>query len=310
MAHPADDTVVASSESTPPVPCADMVVARSSPPPLAPPPEVGKAVLRNRPVWGRRQQPAEARPLAAYCPLPTAYWLSKWFTVPKLSGLCMLMKRTVYEKIGGLDERFGLGFFDDDDLAERAKRAGFELAVAHDLFVHHFGSRTFAGNGIDAGKLLDENARRFADKWGLPTVNGISVALRPWSAGSGAHARRDERPPCVGEENHTQSRKDAKNASGRMPGMVDALQDRSRIDRGELTPTQSNPSSPSSFAPWRLGVRSSLPEESASTPTFGERARVSLARRRRRVRAGRAREAAGAAGKSRTRGGPPWSAAA
>ena len=66
--------------------------------------------------------------------------------------------------------------------------------MAHDLFVHHFGSRTFAGNGVDARKVLDENARRFADKWGLPTVNGISVALRPWSAGSGAHARRDERP--------------------------------------------------------------------------------------------------------------------
>ena len=90
----------------------------------------------------------------------------KWFTVPKLSGFCLLMKRAVYDKIGGLDERFGLGFFDDDDLAERARRAGFELAVAHDLFVHHFGSRTFLGNGIDAGKLLDEKSRRFADKWG------------------------------------------------------------------------------------------------------------------------------------------------
>jgi O-antigen biosynthesis protein len=91
----------------------------------------------------------------------------QWFTVPKLSGFCLLMKRAVYEKIGGLDERFGLGLFDDDDLAERARRAGFELAVAHDLFVHHFGSRTFQGNGIDIGKLLDENAQRFAAKWGL-----------------------------------------------------------------------------------------------------------------------------------------------
>ena len=34
-----------------------------------------------------------------------------------------------------LDERFKLGFFDDDDLGHRARRAGFELAVAHDLFV-------------------------------------------------------------------------------------------------------------------------------------------------------------------------------
>jgi glycosyltransferase involved in cell wall biosynthesis len=111
--------------------------------------------------------------------------IGRWFTVPKLSGFCLLMKREVYEKIGGLDERFGLGLFDDDDLAERARRAGFELAVAHDLFVHHFGSRTFAGNGIDAEGLLDDNARRFAAKWGLPGTNGRRVALRPFA----------ERPP-------------------------------------------------------------------------------------------------------------------
>jgi GT2 family glycosyltransferase len=106
--------------------------------------------------------------------------IGKWFTVPKLSGFCLLMKRAVYDAIGGLDERFGLGLFDDDDLAERARRAGFELAVAHDLFVHHFGSRTFVGNGVDAEKLLDENEQRFAAKWGLPRINGTRVMLRPF----------------------------------------------------------------------------------------------------------------------------------
>ena len=105
----------------------------------------------------------------------------KWFTARKLSGFCLLMKRAVYESIGGLDERFGIGFFDDDDLAERARRAGFELAVAHDLFIHHFGSRTFSGNGIDAEKLLDENARRFAAKWGKAAANDKRVGLTSWS---------------------------------------------------------------------------------------------------------------------------------
>jgi len=102
----------------------------------------------------------------------------QWFTTGKLSGFCLLMKRAVYETIGGLDEQFGLGFFDDDDLAERARRAGLELAVAHDLFIHHFGSRTFQGNGIDAERLLQENSDKFAHEWGLPDV-GQRVILRP-----------------------------------------------------------------------------------------------------------------------------------
>ena len=38
-------------------------------------------------------------------------------------------------------------------------RAGFELAVAHDLFIHHFGSRTFAGNGIDARSCWRERPK-------------------------------------------------------------------------------------------------------------------------------------------------------
>jgi glycosyltransferase involved in cell wall biosynthesis len=107
----------------------------------------------------------------------------KWFTVPKLSGFCLLMKRAVYEAIGGLDERFGLGFFDDDDLALRARQAGFELAVAHDLFVHHFGSRTFVGSGIDANRILDENATKFAAKWGDAAPRGSRVHLKAFPAG-------------------------------------------------------------------------------------------------------------------------------
>jgi glycosyltransferase involved in cell wall biosynthesis len=105
----------------------------------------------------------------------------QWSTASKLSGFCLLMKRAVYDAVGGLDERFGLGFFDDDDLAVRARHAGFELAIAHDLFIHHFGSRTFVGSAIDSEALLAENAKRFAAKWGQDAPVGQRIALRPWA---------------------------------------------------------------------------------------------------------------------------------
>ncbi len=121
----------------------------------------------------------------------------KWFTVPKLSGFCLLMTRAVLDAVGGLDERFGLGFFDDDDLAERARRAGFDLAVALDVFVHHFGSRTIVGNGVDAEGLLRENERRFADKWGHERPRGRRVALRPWNGATGRRPGSARSPPIL-----------------------------------------------------------------------------------------------------------------
>jgi GT2 family glycosyltransferase len=113
----------------------------------------------------------------------------QWFTARKLSGFCLLMNRAVYEAVGGLDERFGVGFFDDDDLALRARQAGFELVVAHDLFVHHFGSRTFQGNGVDAERLLEKNGRQFAEKWGVEAGRGQRVVLRAWEGNSDSHAK-------------------------------------------------------------------------------------------------------------------------
>jgi GT2 family glycosyltransferase len=70
-------------------------------------------------------------------------YLGKWFEVERLGGFCLLLKRAVLKKLGPLGED-GLGIFDTDVLSQKARQAGFTLAVCRDLFVHHFGTRTFA----------------------------------------------------------------------------------------------------------------------------------------------------------------------
>ena len=86
--------------------------------------------------------------------------------VTRLSGYCLLARKSVLAQIGAWDERFGSGFFEDDDLGLRIHQAGYRLVVALDVYIHHFGSRTFAGLGIDGHQQLRDNFQRFQDKWG------------------------------------------------------------------------------------------------------------------------------------------------
>ena len=88
--------------------------------------------------------------------------------VLRVVGFCMLIKHAVIEKIGGMDDRYGLGNFEDDDFSLRAAIAGFESWIAMDCFIHHFGSRTFVGEKIDYRASLLKNWDIFKTKWGLP----------------------------------------------------------------------------------------------------------------------------------------------
>ncbi|HOQ98221.1 MAG TPA: glycosyltransferase [Anaerolineae bacterium] len=84
----------------------------------------------------------------------------------RLVGFCLAIKRKVYEKIGPLDERFGLGTFEDDDYCLRARQAGYTNMVARDCFMHHFGSMTFKGEGLDMAAMQAANQKLFEAKHG------------------------------------------------------------------------------------------------------------------------------------------------
>lgn len=89
------------------------------------------------------------------------------FVFPRVIFLCTLIKRQVIDKIGGLDERFSPGNFEDDDYCLRSHLAGFKTVIAKDVFIHHFGSKSFAAEGRGKLKnLLEVNRAKFVDKWG------------------------------------------------------------------------------------------------------------------------------------------------
>jgi len=63
---------------------------------------------------------------------------------PLVNGFCMLIKQPLLERLGLLDElNFAAGYGEENDYCLRAVDAGFELAIADDVYVYHAKSQSF-----------------------------------------------------------------------------------------------------------------------------------------------------------------------
>ena len=85
-----------------------------------------------------------------------------------LVGFCMLFKRDMIKDSGLFDEGYGIGNSEDFDFCMSAKQAGYKSGVARDVFIHHFGSVTFAllGDNVWQRRLVESNTKRLEEKWG------------------------------------------------------------------------------------------------------------------------------------------------
>lgn len=83
-------------------------------------------------------------------------------------GYCVLIKRPLIDRIGALDEAYGLGYYDDDDFSVRAIRAGFRCVRANDVVVEHLKDSTFTTLFKDDVRraLHEKNKQLFYTRWG------------------------------------------------------------------------------------------------------------------------------------------------
>ncbi len=89
----------------------------------------------------------------------------QWAELSVALGFCLLARRDLFDRIGLLDESFGMGNFDDDDLSRRARQAGLLSARACAAYVYHEEKASFRRlPGWE--KEFERNRRRFEQKWG------------------------------------------------------------------------------------------------------------------------------------------------
>lgn len=90
--------------------------------------------------------------------------------LPFLNGFCLLIRRRVLARVGLFDEEaFGRGYGEENDYCLRARKAGFELALADDVYVLHKQSKSYSS---ERRKVLAEAAgQALARKHGQAAID-------------------------------------------------------------------------------------------------------------------------------------------
>ena len=135
---------------------------------------VGITAPRSNSVSGHQQIPNarydDEAAMLAFAAERARRFVGRGYYTDRAVGFCLCVPKILVDEIGGFDERFGVGNFEDDDFCMRARAAGYKIFVCEDAFIHHFGSRSFVANNVDYAATMRANWAYFAAKWGYPSA--------------------------------------------------------------------------------------------------------------------------------------------
>jgi O-antigen biosynthesis protein len=93
--------------------------------------------------------------------------INKLTDISTAAFFCVMFSRETYNKVGALDECYGLGFFEDDDYCRRVEQLGRRVVCADDVFVHHQLSASFLKLPSETRRnLFQKNKSIYEKKWG------------------------------------------------------------------------------------------------------------------------------------------------
>jgi len=84
-----------------------------------------------------------------------------------LTAACMLMRRDTFDAVGGFDEGFLIGDFEDSDLCLKVRQRDLELICLSDINLVHLERQSFTGIGADGfrERVARYNAWRHQRRW-------------------------------------------------------------------------------------------------------------------------------------------------
>ncbi len=113
----------------------------------------------------------------------------------ELSGFAALIRRSVWDQMGGLDENLSPGYLEDADLSIRMTKAGYRLLIAHNSFIYHAGSQSFLKTDLES--LLKKNKKYVTEKWGVDISAVITLRKEEMQAVEKLRERGvDEKSQC------------------------------------------------------------------------------------------------------------------
>jgi N-acetylglucosaminyl-diphospho-decaprenol L-rhamnosyltransferase len=87
------------------------------------------------------------------------------------SGVCFLVRKNVFDKVGLFDENFNIGQYEDADFFRRCKNFKLNMGITGRSFIHHFGSVT--QKSIQKKTKSDYSKRNknyHRKKWGIGLI--------------------------------------------------------------------------------------------------------------------------------------------